>query len=233
MVYRATLGVQQADDRIEVGIADVIVACGQNRARPIGVVGLLHLGGDVVKRLVPADALPLVAAAHLAVRVIGAPTLALHGILDARRRRHVADLGAAARAGAALRHLDGILVLLVGADLQRNAVLHIDLEQAARRPAAAVVHAGTGQPGAGLLGRRGVSAGLGQLALVRGGAARESHERGCSCGGGAPFDEAASSQWCDHIDPPSCDCIRKAPVQVASPLPLTRPMHRRNRPISL
>ena len=95
---------------IEVRVADVVV-CRRTEwpCRAVLVEGLLDLGRDIVERFLPADALPFVLAAHLAVRIIGAPALALHGILDARRRQHVADLGATARACTPLRHLDACL----------------------------------------------------------------------------------------------------------------------------
>ena len=127
VVHCAAHNIQQADNRIEIGISDVIITGTQNGARAVIVVSFLHLGGNVVERLIPAEALPFIFAAHSAVGIVGAPALTLHGVLDARRRGHVADLGAAARTGTALRHFDGILVLLVGADFQRHTIFHIHL----------------------------------------------------------------------------------------------------------
>ena len=54
----------------------------------VGAVVLVHaanLGRDEAAGLIPADALPFIAAAHLAVGIIGAPALALHRVFDARR----------------------------------------------------------------------------------------------------------------------------------------------------
>ena len=152
VMHRATEEVEHTDDRIEVRVTDVVICRAQNGPVAVLVEGLLDLGRDIVERFLPANALPFVLAAHLAVRIIRAPALALHGILDARRRHHIADLGATARACTPLRHLDRVFILLVGADSQRNAILDVHPQQTARRSAAAVVHARAGLPFAGSFG---------------------------------------------------------------------------------
>ena len=128
MVHSTAQAVEQTDNRIEVRVADVVVGRSEDRPVAVRIVGLLHLGGDVIERFIPANALPLVLAAHLAVRILRTPTLALHRVLDARRRGDVADLGASARTGSTLRHLDGVLVLFVGSNLERHAVLNVHFE---------------------------------------------------------------------------------------------------------
>ena len=167
MMYRATLGVQQAHNGIEVFLADITIGGSEDRFRAPIIVGLLHLRGNIVECLVPTDALPLITTAHLAIGGVGAPTLALHGVLDARRRGHVADLGASARAGAALGDFDGVF-LLVSANAQRDAILHIHPQKAPGMLAAAIVHAGTCEPLAiAFLPWIGFNAGITQRGLGR------------------------------------------------------------------
>ena len=105
----------------------------QHRAAAVGAVNALHLLGNEVVSLIPADALPRVLAAQLAVHVLaaaGLPVLALHGVLQALRRAVGGALGAATHAAAVLEGLDGVLVNVVGLDAGGNAVHHIHLQQA-------------------------------------------------------------------------------------------------------
>ena len=202
MMYRATLGVQQAHNGIEVFLADITIGGSEDRFRAPIIVGLLHLRGNIVERFVPTDALPLITTAHLAIGGVGAPTLALHGILDARRGGHVADLGAAARAGSALGNLNGVF-LLVGTDTQWNAVLHVHPQKAARVLAAAVVHAGPREPLpvallAGITEILGCAARLRKLLFLCGSAGGKPCQRRGARSGSAPLDEAASSQFITH-----------------------------------
>ena len=81
MMYRATLGVQQAHNGIEVFLADITIGGSEDRFRAPIIVGLLHLRGNIVERFVPTDALPLITTAHLAIGGVGAPTLRFMGYL--------------------------------------------------------------------------------------------------------------------------------------------------------
>ena len=125
MVHSAALGVKQANHRIEIRVSDIAICRSKNGLRPIIVIGFLHFGSDIIERFIPADALPLILAAQLPVRIIGAPVFALHGIFNASRREHVADLCTSAWACSTLRNLNRVLVLLIGAKLQRHAIFNV------------------------------------------------------------------------------------------------------------
>ena len=146
MVNGAAQIVEQANHRVKIRIPNVAISGSENRTRSVRVVGLFHFVGNVVKRLVPTDTLPFVLAAHFAVRVIGTPSLTLHRIFNASGRKHVANLSTTTRTGPALGNLDAVLVLLVGANLQRHALFHIDFQEAPRRTATAIVHASACKP---------------------------------------------------------------------------------------
>ena len=96
-------------------------------------VDALQLVRDVVERLFPADALPLVLAAQLAVGVLGAarlPALALHGVLDAVGVVHLLAQGPPAQAAALLRAVEAVLAGVVGLLADDHAVHHVAHVQA-------------------------------------------------------------------------------------------------------
>ena len=101
------------------------------------------LVGDVLDRLIPGNALPLVLAAHLAVRVLRRPALALHRILDTIRAEALLLLRLAAHAAALLRVIRRVRMGIVGLLTDDDAVLDEDLVHAL---AAAVMPAGRRNP---------------------------------------------------------------------------------------
>ena len=85
----------------------------------LAVLGVhaLELVGDVGERVVPADALPFVLAAQLAVRGLaaaGLPALAFHRVLDAVGVVHLLAQGAPAQTAALLRAVEAVLARVVG-----------------------------------------------------------------------------------------------------------------------
>lgn len=128
--------------------------------------------------------LPLVLAAHRAVRLLaaaGLPPLALERVEDAVGAEALLLLRLAAHAAALLRELGRVLMRVVRLLANDGALLHHHLVHAA---AAAVVPAGGGHPRAALLGvhrRRGIPFLL--LHLGRRSAA-ERRERCCGCRNG-------------------------------------------------
>ena len=187
------------DDILQRVNAEAVArAAGQQGALAVLVEVLLQLVGDVLQGLIPGDALPLVLAAKLPVGIVGGPVLALHGILDVARRGHLLKHGIAARAGATLRVGQRVL-FHVGADLQRNAVLHVDADEAAGGAAAAIVLAGSGQPLAGLnervrVRRSGCRRGLGRGLRVLA-ASSEAGEACDTCCSSTPLQEITSCQF--------------------------------------
>ncbi len=103
----------------------------------------LELVGHIVDGLVPADAFPFVLAAQIAVGIVGAPVLALHGVLKAVDAEALLLLGLAAHASALLRVVEGILVRVVGLLADNGAVFNHDLVHAT---SAAVVPTGGRYP---------------------------------------------------------------------------------------
>ena len=100
--------------------------------------GLLQSIGDVFVGLIPADALPLVDAAQIAVRVVGRPILALHGVFQAICRENLFALGVSAQARALLRIIGAVLMAVVSLLTNNDAIFHQHFINAA---AAAVVPA--------------------------------------------------------------------------------------------
>ena len=100
--------------------------------------GLLQSIGDVFVGLIPADALPLVDAAQIAVRVVGRPILALHGVFQAIRRENLFALGVSAQARALLRIIGAVLMAVVSLLTNNDAIFYQHFINAA---AAAVVPA--------------------------------------------------------------------------------------------
>ena len=95
---------------------------------PILAVDALELVGHVRERLIPADALPFVAAAQLAMGVLaaaGLPVLALHGVLQAVAVVHLLAQRAPAQAAALLRAIPAILAAVVGFLAHHHAVYHV------------------------------------------------------------------------------------------------------------
>ena len=154
----------------------------EHGARTVGRVNALSLVGDIPNSLIPANALPFVAATQLGMEVLAPrlPALALQGILDAvGPERHLPD-STPAQATALLGELLAVLVGVIGLLTQDDAVFHERLVQAA---AAARLHAGDRRPHPRLLLRlRWLIAGFGHL-LHRGrassqGQAHRSRRRG-------------------------------------------------------
>ena len=113
----------------------------------VGAVDALHLIVDQGCGLVPGNALPLIDAAQLSVRIPRGPVLALHGIFQAVQASRLILLGIAAQAGPLLT-----VDLIVGAEVVRaltddDAILDTGADQTL---AAAVVPAGRRDPGAAL-----------------------------------------------------------------------------------
>ena len=109
----------------------------------VGVHDAPDFGSHQVQRLVPADALPFVPAAHFAVAGLaaaGLPALALHGVLDAVGTESVHALGAPARAGAVLEIVEAVFFDVVGFDAHGHAVYHIGFQQAAPSAAGPAAH---------------------------------------------------------------------------------------------
>ena len=150
------------------------------------------LVGDVLDRLIPGNALPLVLAAHLAVRVLRRPALALHRILDTIRAEALLLLRLAAHAAALLRIINRVRVGIVSLLTNNDAILDEDLVHAL---AAAVMPAGSRNPLAALvvINNRGMH-GLSQSALVRTGAhAQRRHSGGSS---NAALEELPTIEFC-------------------------------------
>ena len=96
-------------------------------------VDALEFAYHQIERLVPADALPLVLAAQLAVGVFAAarlPALALHGVLDAVGVVHLLAQGPPAQAAALLRAVEAVLAGVVGLLADDHAVHHVAHVQA-------------------------------------------------------------------------------------------------------
>ena len=137
-------------------------------------VDALDLVMDVLGSLVPRDALPLVDAAKLGVRVLGAPVLALHGVLQAVEAASLVLLRPAAQAGPLLAVDLVVGVDVVGLLTDDDAVLRADLDEAL---AAAVVPASGGMPLALLVGLHLV--GQGHTQVVVGRAAHRRQTQAC------------------------------------------------------
>ncbi len=93
----------------------------------------LQLVGHIGERLIPADALPLVLAAQLAVgrlAAAGLPALALHGVLDAVGVVHLLAQGAPAQAAALLGAIEAVGMGVVGLLANDHAVDHVSHIQA-------------------------------------------------------------------------------------------------------
>lgn len=123
------------------------VAADHDGAVAVLGVDAVDLLRDHLAGLVPGDALPFVLAAQFAVDVIaaaGLPVHALQGVLDAVGAEQVLALRAAARTGALLRQLEGVVVGIVGFHAHHHAIHRVGAQHAAA--AAAVVPAGHGYP---------------------------------------------------------------------------------------
>ena len=104
-----------------------IEAATQDAAIPIGLFDAGDLVGNVVERLVPADALPLVNAAHIAVGILATtrlPMLALHGVFDAVGREDVHSTSTSAQARAVLRVVLVVFVSIIRFQPDDGSVLH-------------------------------------------------------------------------------------------------------------
>ena len=119
---------------------------------------------DVLGSLVPRDALPLVDATKLGVRVLGAPVLALHGVLQAVEAASLVLLRPAAQAGPLLTVDLVVGVDVVGPLANDHAVLRADPDEAL---AAAVVPASGGMPLTLLIGLHLVGQGHAQVVVGR------------------------------------------------------------------
>jgi len=96
-------------------------------------VDALQLVGHEGQCLIPADALPLVLAAQLAVSVLAAArlsALALHGVLDAVGVVHLLAQGAPAQAAALLGAVETVRMGVVGLLAHHDAVHHVPHVQA-------------------------------------------------------------------------------------------------------
>lgn len=194
-VNRAAKHVQEVDVLVKEPIHVEVRGCAaQDALGAVLVKSPLDSLSNQVQSLIPRDALPFVNASQLAVRVIESEALALHGILNARRREHLADLGAPSQAAAPLRVRIGILIRLVRAHLQGNTVLNVHLVEAAGR-STAVVPAWCTKP----FSRLSIRVSLATRARR---AARETNERYGARRCSAPFDEASTSQRSSHVQPP-------------------------------
>ena len=119
--------------------------------RAVFVADALDLLAGKLDRLVPADALPLVPAAHRAVRILtaaGLPPFALQRIENAVGPEALLLLGFTAHASALLGELGRILVRVIGLLANNRAFFHHDLVHA---PTAAVMPTRGRHPGASLL----------------------------------------------------------------------------------
>lgn len=109
----------------------------------------LELIANVTDGLIPADALPFVLAAHLAVRALRRPSLALDGILQAIGAEALLLLRLAAHATALLRIIERVFVRIVGLLANYRAIFDHNLVHAT---ATAVVPARCRRPFAALRG---------------------------------------------------------------------------------
>ena len=139
-------GVQVVDIQL-VEEAVRLAAQGENGVVAVGAVDALHLVMDVGGCLIPGDALPLIDASQLRMRIAGSPVLALHGVLQAVQASRLILLGVASEAGPLLTVHLIIGVEVVSALTDDDTVLHIGTDQTL---AAAVVPARSRDPLAAL-----------------------------------------------------------------------------------
>ena len=185
-----------ANDREHSGAGGPAPAVADDGVLAVLRVDALQLVGHVGQRLVPADALPLVLAAQLAVgglAATGLPALALHGVLDAVGVVHLLAQRAPAQAAALLGTVEAVGMGVVGLLAHHDAVHHIPHVQA---HLVAVLVAVDGHPLAAplddggiaghLMGRRiGTAAGLGHVGgRARRAAGKPGRRRGGRSGGG-------------------------------------------------
>ena len=185
-----------ADDREHGGAGGPAPAVADDGVLAVLRVDALQLVGHEGQCLIPADALPLVLAAQLAVSVLAAarlPALALHGVLDAVGVVHLLAQGAPAQAAALLGAVETVRMGVVGLLAHHDAVHHVPHVQA---HLVAVLVAMDGHPLAlalddggvagHLMGRRaGTPAGLGHVGgRARRAARKPDRRRGGRSGGG-------------------------------------------------
>ena len=125
------------------------VASQQKRLVAVLLLDGLELIANVADGLIPADALPFVFAAHLAVRVLRRPGLALDGILQAIGAEALLLLRLAAHTTALLRVIERVFVRVVGLLANHGTIFDHDLVHAT---AAAVVPARRRRPFSALRG---------------------------------------------------------------------------------
>ena len=139
-VHAQRLGLEgPATERLRLGVVHRAADDGEHRGRrgpaptiaddgvlAVFAIHALELVGNVGKRFVPADALPFVAAAQLAMRIFaatGLPMLALHGILQAVTVVDLLAQRASAQAASLLRAIPAVLACVVGF-LPHNHAIH-------------------------------------------------------------------------------------------------------------
>ena len=103
-VDRTTQGIQKHDVLIVIAVTNIGRSTAQDTLGTVCVQCLLDTGCHQVEGLVPVKALPFIATAKLAVRIVKREVLALHGVLDTRRRQNLAHLCASAQTRTTLRH---------------------------------------------------------------------------------------------------------------------------------
>ena len=115
----------------------------EDRVVAVGAVDALDLIVDILRRLVPGDALPLVLASELGVGVVRTPVLALHGVFQAVQTSRLILLRIASQAGSLLTVHAVVGVEVVSALADNDTVLDTGADQTL---AAAVVPAGRRDP---------------------------------------------------------------------------------------
>ena len=160
----------------------------QNRVVPVVVPGVLDLGGNVVQRLVPADAFPFVLAAQ---RFVAArqrlPMLPLHGVFQPVGGKHLLAQGTPAQAPALLDVIGAVLMRVVRFLANDDPVLDEGFVQAAP---AAHFPASHRFPHAPAFGARGALVGVGRFLE----AVPTSGQADSRCGNRADLQERPSVQ---------------------------------------